>query len=265
MYKEKKISVTITSSRRLSLLERVLRSFKIFCKDFELIDIVIFFDDSSTSDEKLAMENLLSEIFVQQQKVITHYYPESISHSYRHAAIMNDLREKLRENNIDYTFHLEDDWLFINHFSLSECIDLLEEYPIYGQVGLNSSWKNFPDWINVVEIGNYWEWVYFPDRHLRENLFMDDAAAIQTLKGVWYWQTYINWPHFTLQPSIINCERLLSCGKFSIDYNGDTSLELEFAKEWIKRFKTLTSKNLHIYNLDIDRTMSAYELNGSMR
>lgn len=266
MYREKKISLSITSCKKWGLLERVLKAFKVFCKDSHVIDKILFYDDSSTDEEKRAMESLLAQLFPDHDRIITHFYPDSFEHRFRHAAILNDMRSKLTTHEIDYMFLLEDDFLFINHFSISEMIDLLINYQEYGQVNLSFSWKNFPEWCKPREIGDYWEMVYFEDKPLLENLFLDEVAAIQTLNGVWYWQTYLNWPHFSLRPGLTCIKKFLSIEDFSTSHDTTiTGFELEFAKLWSKKYKSLCSKNVHIINLDQNGSQSSYLSNNSLR
>lgn len=266
MYKGKKISLSITSSKRIELLRRVLKAFTVFCKDMDLVDDIIFFDDSSSDEDKREMENLLDVLFPKQNKIITHFYPDSFPDSFRHPRILNQWREKLSERGIDYTLHLEDDYLFVNHISISECIDLLEDYPEYGYVGLNQSWKNFPLEYQPKVIGDYWEWIYREDKELNECLFLDEAAAIQQpIPDVWL--MYINWPSFSLRPGVLHVERLLSIGEFSTTHDPKVmSAELDFAIRWSKKYKTLCSKNFNIINLGFSvGGVCAYDLNNSLR
>ena len=70
MINGKIVSLSITSSRRLPMLERVLKAFSVFCTDLHLIDNIIFFDDSSTEEEKKQMETILNFRFPVQKKII---------------------------------------------------------------------------------------------------------------------------------------------------------------------------------------------------
>lgn len=267
MYKNKKIALSITSCRRIYLLRRVLKAFTVFCKDMDLLDEVIFFDDSSTPEEKAEMESLLDVLFPNQHKTVTHFYSDSFPDNYRHSRILNTWRDKLIETDSDYTLHLEDDYLFVNHFSLSECVDLLETYPEYGYINLNQSWKNFPPEYQIKEIGNYWEWLYLTDRGINECLFLDDVTAIQQPQPD-IWLMYINWPSFSLRPGMMHVKKLLSIGEFSTSYDPQNmSVELEFAIRWSKKFKSLCNKNFNIINLgfSIDPSNSAYAMNNSFR
>lgn len=273
MFKDKRVSLSITSCKRIFLLERVLKAFVVFCSDIDIIDEIIFFDDSSSQSDKLEMEQILNNLFKDKKINIKHFYPNSFEDNYRHSRILNNWREKLIETKTDYCFHLEDDYLFVNFFSIGECIDLLEEYPEYGYVNLSQSWKKFPTEFKPKEIGNYWEWIYLKDRPINECLFLDEVAAIQTpiveshlVSGKYLWLMYINWPSFSLRPGILNVEKLLSIGEFSTTYDSSNmSVELEFAIRWGEKYKALCNKNFNIINLAIDNSMSAYNINNSNR
>lgn len=261
MYGNKKISLAITSCKRLHLLSRVLKAFTVFCEDMHIIDNVIFFDDSSTEEDKLKMGVLLSELFPAQNRIITHFYKDSFNDTYRHARILNNLREKLIETNTEYFFLLEDDYLFVDFFRISENINLLEEYPEYGYAGFAQSFKKFPDHIKPKQIGEYWEWYYDKSQALNCNLFLDESSAIQQIIPD-IWMTYINWPSFTLRPGTHHVERFLSIGEFSTTYDRDNMrTELEFAIRWSEKYKSLFHKRFHIINLGFDSSTSAYNLN----
>jgi hypothetical protein len=261
MYGNKKISLAITSCKRLHLLSRVLKAFTVFCEDMPIIDNVIFFDDSSTEEDKLKMGVLLSELFPAQNRIITHFYKDSFNDTYRHARILNNLREKLIETNTEYFFLLEDDYLFVDFFRISENINLLEEYPEYGYAGFAQSFKKFPDHIKPKQIGEYWEWYYDKSQALNCNLFLDESSAIQQIIPD-IWMTYINWPSFTLRPGTHHVERFLSIGEFSTTYDRDNMrTELEFAIRWSEKYKSLFHKRFHIINLGFDSSTSAYNLN----
>lgn len=263
MYKNKKISLAVTSCKRLHLLRRVLKAFHVFCKDLEIIDSVIFFDDSSSEQDKKEMEILLEELFPKQDRIFINLYPNSFNDTYRHARILNLLREKLKETNSDYFFLLEDDYLFVDFFRIGENIDLLEEYSEYGYAGFAQSYKKFPDHIKPTEIGDYWEWFYDPNQKINCNLFMDETSAIQNLIPD-LWMTYINWPSFSLRPGTHHVERFLGIGEFSTDYDRENMrTELEFAIRWSQKYKSLVHKRFHIINLGFDSSTSAYNLNKS--
>jgi len=264
MYKGKKITLTIMSCKRLHFLKRVLKAFHLFCTDLSIIDDVIFYDDSSSETDKKEMEVILNHYFSDKNIRITHFYPDSFPDSYRHSRILNDWRNKLKEISSDYDFLLEDDYLFVDFFKITEAIDLLEGYEEYAYVNYTQSYKKFPAHIKPIEIGDYWEWYYNPEMELNTYLFMDDVSAIQIVQSPDLWLTYFNWPSFSLRPGIHNVEKLLSIGEFITGY--DISVmreELDFAIRWSKKYKTLCHKRFHVINLGFEPSTSSYTLNNS--
>ena len=104
MYNNKKVSLTIMSCKRIHFLRRVLKAFSVFCLDINIIDDIIFFDDSSSIEDKKEMEILLSQYFPNINKTIKHFDENSFPDNYRHARVLNSWREKLIELESDSTF-----------------------------------------------------------------------------------------------------------------------------------------------------------------
>lgn len=257
------ISLSITSCKRLPMLKRVLRAFTLFCEDADIIDNIIFFDDSSSEKDKAEMELLLYSLFPAKNIIIEHFYPDSFPDSYRHSRILNRWREVLIETNTDYCFHLEDDYLFVDFFSIDEGLSALAEGgDEYAYVGYFQSLKRFPIEYQPKTIGNFWEWIYKPELPINEHLFNDEVGAIQSLNGNDFWMMYINWPSFSLRPGIHVVEKLLSIGEFSTEYDIDNMrTELEFAIRWSKKYKTLCHNKFMVINLAWDESQSSYTLN----
>ena len=263
MYNNKKISLTITSSKRFELLQMTIRGFVTFCNDLDIIDNIIFFDDSSSDMDKINMDRILRDKFPNKNIISTHFYKDSFEDGYRHSRILNEMRKKLIETETDYFFMLEDDYLFVNHFNIKETIDILENNEEYGYVGFSQSYKNFPPEIQPKIIGDFWEWYYDDEKPINEHLFLDEVSATQTMIPN-IWMMYTNWPSFSLRPGINHTERFLSIGEFSTDYDtNEMRTELEFAIRWSKKYKSLCHKNFHIINLAWDSTNSSYTLNNS--
>lgn len=267
MYLNKKISLAITSSRRLPLLTRVLEAFCLFCRDLDIIDDVIFFDDSSSDDDKKEMENLLSRLFTDKKIHITHFYKDSFPDQYRHSRILNALRDKLIETDSGYFFLLEDDYLFMDFFSIIPGLEVLRNVPDCGYVSYYQSMKRFPDERLPQKVSfkgsEFWKWPYDDSLPLNCNLFHDDVGSIQTLIPG-FWITMINWPHFSLRPGINDTDKFLSIGEFSTNYDtSNMKTELEFAIRWAKKWVTYCNEKFLVVNLGWDQTNNAYTLNGS--
>ena len=73
MFNNKKVSLTIMSCKRIHFLRRVMKAYSVFCLDKDIIDDIIFFDDSSSIEEKKEMEALLELYFPNTNKIITHF------------------------------------------------------------------------------------------------------------------------------------------------------------------------------------------------
>ena len=268
MINGKIVSLSITSSKRLPMLERVLKAFSVFCSDLHIVDNIIFFDDSSSDEDKIKMRHMLNDLFPAQKKIITHFYEYTFPDAYRHSRVLNCWREKLVKTNTEYCFHLEDDYLFVDFFNLETGIKVLESQEDCGYVGYFQSYKKFPPehQPKVIEVDGvkFWEWIYKPELGLNESLFLDEAGAIQTLNGNGYWMMYINWPHFSLRPGIHNVKKLLSVGEFSTSYDMSTMrTELEFSIRWAQKWKTYCHEKFMVVNLAWDESQSAYTLNNS--
>jgi hypothetical protein len=264
MYNNKKISLAVMSCKRLHFLKRVIKAFSVFCLDTEIIDDIIFFDDSSSDGDKREMEELLNTYFPNTNKIITHFYENSFPDNLRHARVLNTWREKLIETDSDYCFLLEDDYLFVDLFKISEAIDALSLNSSYAYFGYSQSFKKFPEHIKPVQYENYWEWYYDPNLPLNCNLFYDDVSALQVAQVPDLWLTYINWPSFSLRPGVHHVKKLLSIGEFSTTFNpNETKVELEFAQRWAVKYKSLCHKRFHIINLGFEPSTSAYTINNS--
>ena len=267
MYNGKRISLVVTSSRRWHLLERVLRAFCVFCKDFELLDDVLFFDDSSSPEHKALMECLLAELFAEKSVHVTHFVAESFMDGYRHSRVLNAVRDKLIETQSGYFFLLEDDYLLVDFFSFLPGLQLLNDVPSCAYVSYYQAMKKFPEdqKPEMRSYGNidFWKWPYRPDLPLNCNLFYDDVGSIQTLVPG-FWIMMINWPSFSLRPGIHDTVKFLSIGEFSTDYDLATMrTELEFSLRWVKKWDAWCHEKFMVINLGWDQSNNAYTLNGS--
>jgi hypothetical protein len=233
------------------------------------LDDILFFDDSSSPEEKKMMESLLDEIFKEKRVYVTHFLKESFDEGYRHSRILNSVRDKLIETGSGYFMLLEDDYLFVDFFSLLPGIELLSQVPLCAYVSYYQSMKKFPV-DQQPEIRNYggvdfWKWPYREDLPLNCNLFYDDVGSIQTLVPG-FWIMMINWPSFSLRPGVHDTVKFLSIGEFSTDYDPvNTSAELEFSLRWVKKWDAWCHEKFMVVNLGWDQTNNAFTLNGSSR
>lgn len=273
-YCGKKVTIVITSCKRLRLLRRVIYALAACCEDIDIVDEILFFDDRSSEGDRNEMLRLFREYFP-NTPVYYIFFEESSFESkfwhYRHAMVLNTVRRRLIEMNSDYYLHLEDDYQYMTSFRISDSIDVLMKSDEHAYVCHYQNWKHFPKEYNIKWVGNFWEWYYDPNLPYNVPMFEDRILALQeaTLSPHDYvlgtWIKYQNWPHYSLRPGVHDVKKFLSIGEFSTDYDfRTTSVEFEFALRWLKKYKMLCVKNFHILNLapnfTINSELSAYKL-----
>ena len=166
-----------------------------------------------------------------------------------------------------YTLHLEDDRLFFTKRSyIRDAMDVIGQSPKIMQCVFNKNYGEIPDSIyvkggdfNITRTGmRYYIHEYCTtDKEIREWEAKHD-------KGKHVYQ----WPHFSLNPSLIRTEVFKSCGGF-VD---GVRFEYKFAHEYVAcGYKTAFFEgmcNIHIgalLNEVSDSNPNAYILNGEQQ
>lgn len=276
------VTLTMTCSKRLHLFKQALPSFVEQCTDISLISKVIIFDDSSSEDDRYEMERIVENAFPRIN--IDFVYFNDILTKYRHAYIMQHWFDSLKTN---FVFHLEDDWLLTDTFSLKDSIDILKNDWNVFCVGFAQTLREFPEEYltsyKQTEFGkdkqiiypansNYWIWPYVDTRPVGDIMFYDNVRSAEgsVEYNVNYWEYFINYPPFGLQPSVMDVTKLKLIGNFDLTDNQDgaaTFLEGNYGKRMYKQFYsvfTLKRKVLHLGSNFLGQT-SAYDLNQSSR
>jgi len=277
------ITLTMTCSKRLHLFKRTLPSFVEYCQDKILISKIIIFDDSSTEDDRFEMERMVENLFPNIN--IDFIYFNNIPTKYRHAYIMTRWFDVLKTN---FVFHLEDDWLFLDKFSLKESIDILKADWNIVSVGFAQSLREFPEeylslykqersiinretQIIYPKNNNYWIWPYLSRFDIAATMFSDTVRAKEGTEdlGVNYWENFLNYPPFGLQPGIMDVIKLKMIGNFDLKFDEEVPIQLEgnYGKRTYQYFDSLCTikrKVKHIGSTYMNES-SAYELNMSKR
>lgn len=267
--KEAKVILTMTCSKRLHLFKKVLPSFKQYCLDLDLLSKILIYDDSSSEEDRNQMKSLALELF--PDKNIEFKYFNEIPTKYRHAYIMQNWYEDI--SNFEYIFHLEDDRIMNLDFSLGEMIKLMQEDDTVGMVNISQTKRNFSkeflDEHNLdVEYSkneDYWIWPYVKTKDCGEALFYDDIRCEEGSKeyGFSYFEYFINYAGFGLQPCLMDVDRIRSIEKFKLV----NSLEADFGKRYSEKYITICykqSKSTHI-GAPWFQENSAYDMNDSLR
>ena len=252
-----RVFLTLTTCKRYDLFEKTIKTLVANLKDKNLISGILHFDDSSSEEDRFKMNSLLESNFPGLTIQTMFFEKESIPHNSRHSFIMNSWLEQLKSNDVDYALHVEDDWEFIKNFNLTDCIDFLRLNQKVGYVGFSQPLRKFPEEYEVEISGDFWKWVYFPERPINEPLFLDQVE-IDHIGVEGYWCKYINWPHFGLRPAIFDVKKLSTIGKF-VEESG---FELEFSLRFTHYFVGFLHKERICFHTG---DISSYKLNESDR
>lgn len=252
-------ALTITSCKRLEHFKKTITSFHKHCTDLHTIELINWYDDNSSESDRLEMLKILLECFGNKKIISTFFTNESFNTRKRHKEVMNVWKNDLSRLSVDYAFHTEDDFEYINDFSINEGIELLKKNNDVALVGFSQEKRELPSEMGTLNIqGNFWEWYYDKNRPLCDGLFLDTVIMKKSLDPT-YWCKYINWPYFGFRPGLHDIKKL---EKLDMFYDVDGSFELEFAVRFAKLYKSFCHVNeicKHIGDI------SAYDLNVSSR
>lgn len=247
------VTLTVTSCKRLDLFERTINSFLNCCNDIERIERFVCIDDNSSPEDRQRMQARYPFFeFILKG-------PEEKGH----ARSMNRLLETVRT---PYWLHLEDDWHYIVATDyVSRAIGILEQEPTLAQVVFNRNYAELLEHRALVGgmVRRHPEraFRYVLHEHTPEGPERDAFFArhpVGSRSNTW-------WPHFSLQPSLMDVARIRSVGSF--DEKGG-SFEQEFARRFLRAgWRTAFFDNVvcfHIGRLISERgsgKKNAYELN----
>lgn len=206
------IILTITSCKRLGLFKQTINSFINCNLDYRLISKWICIDDNSSEEDRAEILKLYP--------FFTFIYKPPQDRG--HIKSLNIIVDYLQDNkDIEYVFHLEDDWTFIDesHYIL-DSLNILDSDVNIGQVLVNRNYTQDIDTTNIEisggemhtsKIGSvkYIKHVYYPANTLKHYTYN------QTLP------TFLNntyWPHYSLRPSITRARVFRELGYFSDFY-----------------------------------------------
>lgn len=261
------VTITMTTCKRFNLFTQTVSSFINCCLDIELVSRWICVDDNSTEEDRKEMKELYP--FIE--------YVFKTPDQKGHGISMNIIKSMV---TTPYVFHIEDDWLFFDKKNIiGPAIEILEatkyncEYlsdKTIGQIMLNESYHQ----ITAQELNSFGA---DATRALSINAETKDGTKFivhaynlprKFIKKYSYkahnWQN--NWPHFSLQPSIIKTQVFKDVGDF-VNVG-------EFEKEYAFRYVALGYVTAffegmhckHIGKLSWEKSSAnAYKLNGIIK
>lgn len=203
------IILTITSCKRLELFKQTINSFINCNLDYRFISKWICIDDNSTEDDRAEMMKLYP--------FFTFIYKKQQDRG--HIKSLNIIVDYIKDNkDIEYVFHLEDDWTFVkeSHYIL-DSLNILESDLNIGQVLVNRNYTQDIDTTNIEISGgelntsniNYIKHIYHPTNTLEHYTYNQSLSTFLN-------NTY--WPHYSLRPSITRARVFRELGCFSDFY-----------------------------------------------
>jgi len=213
---EPKVTLSITTCRRLDLFKATVCSFLNTCTDIDRIDRFLCIDDHSSADDRAEMQALFPFFeFVWKTGA-----------ERGHAHSLNLIREQVQT---PWLLHLEDDWhFFARRAYVTECLALLESDPRLGQVLFN---RNYAETLEDRDFaGGIRE--YLPPNmvpFVRHQYFPADSDAYQ--RFVREYPGRLNnayWPHYSLRPSVLRTEIFKTVGEYAITGH----FELDYARRF---------------------------------
>lgn len=246
-------TLTVTTCKRLGLFERTMDSFLNCCQDLHRIQRFVCVDDNSSEADRARMRQrypFFDFIFKGPQDK-------------GHARSMNLLRDAVQT---PYWLHLEDDWEFLAPLPyVGRAIGILQAEPGVAQVLFNRNYaETLPD--RALAGGLARKHPATGQRYvLHEHVPPEGHAAFfaRQPQGA---RSNMWWPHFSLQPSLMDARKLQALGAFD---EGAGHFEQAFARRFMAAGHATAFFDLvacqHIGRLIAERGSgkpNAYELNG---
>lgn len=218
------IIITTTTCKRLPLFIRTVDSFITYCLDLNCVSEWIVIDDNSSEEDRKIMK--------ERYPFMTFLY----NNTKGHANSMNILFDKYYSNkDIDYIFHLEDDWeFFYPDTYISKCFHVLKQSENIGQCLLN---KNYAEDHTQYDTAGGLERDYDGNVYYEHEYCKDEKEMIEFYKK--YGSNCKHcayWPGYSLRVGLIKRSVYDKLGKYNI--NAD-HFEKEFAERYYKaNYKT---------------------------
>jgi len=205
-----KLTVTMTSCKRLDLFKQTVNSFIACCTDIHLVDRWICIDDnSSDSDRKIMIDMYPFIEFIFKS-------PEQKGH----AKSMNIIRDIV---DTPYMFHLEDDWAFYYKDDyISKLFDVMSTDQKCKQVLVNMHYAEIPQQHSLA--GGI-----FSKTDSGLSFIQHKQCNSSEYKGK---ATCSYWPHFSFRPSLIETDVLKELGEFS---ETAPHFEIEYANRYVNK------------------------------
>lgn len=241
------VTVTITSCKRLELFLRTIESFTRCCVDKHLIREYICVDDNSSEEDRAVMKETFPFI----------RYIFKTPEEKGHVASM----KMIAGLNIatPYVLHLEDDWLFFNRICISDMLEIMNSKRDIKQVAINKDYNTSPG--KMAGAGGKECWTDGDLRYFLHEYCQTKEQQEDFNKRHGPVTSCSYWPHFTLQPSLIDASVFKT-----LEFREVPHFEMDYARQYAEKgWKTAflqESNTQHIgKNYNDQEGSNAYELN----
>lgn len=253
-----KVVITMTSCKRLDLLQRTINSMLNCITDFSKVKEWVVVDDNSSQTDRDKMQQMWPFI----------RYVFKTPEQKGHPKSMNIIRDIVVNSGYNYVFHIEDDFeFFVKRDYITELIELLDVDKSYGQALVNLDYGEDP--ITASDIaGSKMEQTQSGKRYFIHNYYTGSALEAENRKLQKPNSMY--WPHFSFRPGLTRSNVFKQVGKFT---ETNDHFEREYALRYIQKgFKTVfldAQTCVHIGRRTYERSdpglKNAYDLNNEVQ
>jgi GR25 family glycosyltransferase involved in LPS biosynthesis len=196
-----RVTLTVTSCRRLQLFIGTVWSFLNACTDIDLVDRFVCVDDNSSADDRAEMRRLFPFFeFVLKG-------PEDKGHAKSLALIRETVRTP-------WLVHLEDDWhFFARRAYIGPAIEILEENPEVGQVLFN---RNYAETLEDRDLagGARRRTAAHGYRYVAHEHYPFDSEEHRRFQESHRRRSNAWWPHYSLRPAVVRTRVFERVGPF---------------------------------------------------
>jgi GT2 family glycosyltransferase len=213
-----RVTLSVTSCKRLDLFTDTICSFLNACSDIDLVDRFVCVDDNSSPEDRAEM----------RRRFPFFEFIDKGPADKGHARSLNLIRETVRT---PWLVHLEDDWsFFARRAYIGPALEVLEENPEIGQVLFNRNYaetladRDIPGGFRRSSAAHGHRYVLHEHYDPETESYRRFQAGHGRTSNAW-------WPHFSLRPSVLRTSVFTQVGPFD-ERAGD--FEHDYARRYLE-------------------------------
>jgi GR25 family glycosyltransferase involved in LPS biosynthesis len=248
-----RVTLAVTSCRRLALFVSTVTSFLNACTDIDLVDRFVCVDDNSSAADRDQMRRLFPFFeFV--------FKGGADKGHARSLALIRDMVAT------PWLVHLEDDWhFFARRAYIGPAIEILEEDPALGQVLFN---RNYAETLEDREFPGGWRrrTAAHGHRYVVHEHYPFDSDEHRRFQESHRRRSNAWWPHYSLRPAVVRTSVFARVGAFD---ESAAHFEHDYAQRYVAAgFKSCFFDGVHALHTgrltterDDPSRLNAYALN----